>query len=282
MNKKYDVLKDTSDVDESLDEIIKTNPKKLPIAADSEENEFTNAVAKISDEVMKQVSDISLITLNDVAELKKAEAFVLETYTDVRQYRPMINKLTSVISDGRFPTADAKFWQSKAEAEVHFNELKRDMFKYDRAKVDIDEITYKIDSIAGMLEGEHEVTEQFDPNLVRFDLKRLEIKRSQYVFEMKQLEKTIKYRIEEVTDWFKIASSYESKCTYSTRDPNEHVADTHFKMLMWQVQNAKTEEERNVFEDQLKTFKRLIGNQKAYDNATKAANNATLQDKDRS
>lgn len=271
MSKKYDVLKDTSDVDDNLNEIINTNPSKLPIATDSEENEFTNAVAEISAEVLNQVSNISLITPKDIAELKKAEAFILQTYTDVRQYRPMVNKLTSVLSDGRFPTADAKFWQAKAEAEVHFNELKRDMFKYDRAKVDVDEITYKIDSITGMLEGEHEVTEQFDPNLVRFDLKRLEIKRSQYIFEMKQLEKTIKYRIEEVTDWYKIANSYESKCTYSTRDPNEHVADTHFKMLMWQVSNAETEEEKKVFEDQLKTYKRLLNNQKAFENAQKAA-----------
>ena len=270
--KKYDILSDTTDVDENLANLIE--PSKLPNAVISEKNEFAVAVDNISDEVVDQINKLTLITPKDVAELKKAQAFILQTYTDVRQYRPMVNKLTSVLTDGRFPTPDAKYWQCKAEAEVHFNELKRDTFKYNRAKVDVDELIYKIESIEGMLAGTYAVTQQFDPNLVGFDLQRLKIKLSHYQFELKQLEKSIKYRIEEVTDWHKIAKDYEGMCIYSTRDPNEHTPDTHFKMLMWQAENAKTDEEAEVFKEQLRTYQRLLNNKKAEENAKEAVNKA--------
>lgn len=258
--KKYDVLSEVHSIDDNLNEIIKATTEQLPVAKQRGKDDFMNAVDSISHEVADKVQDCSLITPNDVARLKKAQTFLLQTYTDVRQYRPMINKLTTVLSDSHFPTVDSKFWQAKSEAEVHFNELQRETFKWQRARVDLNELDYKIESTEKMLGGSlTPVGDQtFDPNLVRFDLERLKIKRSQYEFEVKQLEKSIKYRIEEITDWAKIAENFEVNCQYDTRNPDSHLAETKLKMLTYQIENAEDEEQKEMYARQRDTLIELI------------------------
>lgn len=258
--KEYDVLSEVHSVEESLNELIQAHTEELPVAKERGNDEFMVAVDAISKEVANHVQDTSLITKSDLAKLKKSQAFLFQTYTDVRQYRPMINKLTTVLSSEHFPTIDSKFWQCKSEAEVHFNELQRDTFKWQRARIDLDELDYKIESIERMLEGELTPVDNkgYDPNLVKFDLKRLQVKRSQYEFEVKQLEKSIKYRIEEVTDWAVIADSFEPKLKYNSRDPDEHIAENKLYVLEHLIQNAESEEQKAMFKGQLETLKHMI------------------------
>ena len=246
----------------NINEII-LKSETLPVAKERDENGFMQAVDSISTEVADKIQDCSLITTKDISELKKAQAFLFQTYTDVRQYRPLINKLTTVMSNSRFPTPDSKFWQAKAEAEVHFNELQRETFKWQRAKIDLNELDYKIESIERMLETEDETKkltpfDKYDPNLVKFDLQRLCVKRSQYEFEMKQLEKSIKYRIEEITDWSKVAESFELTCNYNTRDPDEHLAETKIMLLNYQIENCEDKEMKIKLTEQLKLLISMV------------------------
>jgi len=225
----------------------------------TENNVLLNQSANLSNEIISKLDNLTLITPDDVKSLKEAQSFLLSTYTDVTQFRPMVVKLCSVLTNGNFPTPDSKYWQCKSEAEVHYNELVRAYNKYERALVDIEEIDYKIKSINVAIDkGLIKKEEQFDPELAKFDLKRLEIKRKEYVFELKQLEKTIKYRIEEVSDWHKISESLKGKLQYSPTLFKEHLPEAKFKQLEYKVAEAKTEEEKAIALDQLNTFKELL------------------------
>ena len=257
---KYTVLSDVHDVDETLNEIIRATTEELPVAKSRGNDQFMNAVDTISGEVADKIQDCSLITPADLAKLKKAQTFLLQTYTDVRQYRPMINKITTVLSDSHFPTVDSKYWQAKNEAEVHFNELQRETFKWQRARVDLNELDYKIESIEKMLGDKLTPVDnqQYDPNLVRFDLDRLKIKRAQYEFEVKQLEKSIKYRIEEVTDWSVIAETFEVNCRYDTRNPDAHLAETKLNHLTARIEQSENDEEKQMYILQRKTLLDVI------------------------
>jgi len=171
----------------------------------------------------------------------------------------MVKKVTSVLTDGNFPTVDSKYWQCKVEAEVHFNELSRGMLKYERALIDIEEIDYKIKSIDDMLFNDAPTKEKFDPELIKFDKARLVIKRKEYLFELKQLEKTLKYRIEEVTDWYKISERLKPDMKSKTYD--EHVVEAHFRKLENNVKGAMESGDASRIHsahDQLNTFKRLL------------------------
>lgn len=257
--KSYEVLKDTTSVDDNLTELITSS--KLPIQVAKRELEHTLIeTSNHSVEVVDQIKSLSSITPKEVENFEKAKAFMVSSFTDVPQYRPLVTKLTSVLTDGKFPTADKKYWQCKSEAEVHFNELCRNNYKHRRAVIDLEELDYKITSIEKLLNQEIAGPQdaKLDPNLIRFDLDRLKIKREQYEFEIKQLEKNIKYRMKEITDWHQIASYIEPQCAYSTKNYEDHVPDSHYKVLEYRIKTASNEEERKIFEDQLLTFKNIL------------------------
>lgn len=257
-DKKYDVLNDVTNVDENLSELV--NTKKLPDSPNPRDKDLSLIKAdEHSGEIVDTIKSLSLIGPTDVKKLEEAKTFILSTYTDVPQYRPMVTKLTSVLTDGKFPTADKKYWQCKSEAEVHFNELCRSSYKHKRAVVDLEELDYKIKSIEDLLnESITPAGGNYDPNLVKFDLERLKIKRDQYEFEVKQLEKNMKFRIKEITDWHTVASYLEPQCRYSVKDYEEHVPESHYKVLEYRVEQANNEEERRIFQEQLDTFKNIL------------------------
>ena len=216
------------------------------------------ATEGIAFEVLDEIKKLELITLEDISRLKSAQQFAVSNFRDVPSYRPMIIKLTSVLSDANFPTIDRKYWQCKIEAEVHFNELTRDYFKYERSLVDIEEIAYKIHEIERLLNKEIEPKELMDPNILNFDKKRLIIKKSQYEYELKILEKDIKYRIQEVIDWAFISDQLVNKCEFSTVSYQEHTVKGHILFIKKKLENSETSEmEKKQLQAQLDTFTRL-------------------------
>jgi len=208
--------------------------------------------------VVEQIRGMSLIDPKEAADLQEAKTFLLSTYTDVPQYRPMVVKVASVLDDGRLSTADAKFWQCKKEAEVHFQELVNGVYKWQLAQVDLQEMDYKIASLEKLLESPKGIRDDLDPTLIGFDLQRMKIKRERYEFNVKQVEKNIKYRIEEVTDWAVIAKSLEAKCKHSTSNAQEHHVEAFYKRLEFEIDKATDEKTKQQFQSQLNTLKRLM------------------------
>lgn len=234
---------------------IVTVPHKSPLSV--------TKTSETAYEIIEEIKKLDLITPEEMARFKDAQVFALESFRDVPSYRPMIVKLTSVLNDGQFPTTDMKFWQCKKEAEVHFNELTRDYFKYERSKVDIDELAYKIQEIdemtsSGGTTGKYGQTMTYDPHLIGFDRKRLILKKAQYEFELKLLEKDIKYRLQEVIDWSFISKNLEAKCEFSTTNYQEHTIKGHIKYIQQRLKNPDLKpEEQKLLKSQLDTFNRL-------------------------
>jgi hypothetical protein len=219
-----------------------------------QDNKLLQAVTNTNFEVLEQIYKGTLISPDDVTKLKEAQDFLLSTYTDVKPFRPMITKLAGVLSNGKFATPDAKFWQCKIEAEVHFNEMIRDIHKYERAKIDLEEIVYEIERLEkGLDSGKFDESKKAE-----FQIRKLKVKKSEYEFEMKQIEKTIKGRIEEVTDWNAIAKKLAPVCQYSTTN-SDYQAESYYKFLEYQIAHSKDEKEKTQFQAQLDTFKQIIG-----------------------
>lgn len=207
--------------------------------------------------VVDQINKISLINPRDLLDLEKSKAFLVSTYSDVPQYRPMVVKVASVLDDGRLPTADSKFWQCKKEAEVHFNELVSNVYKWQISQIDLEEMDYKIASLEALLK-EDNVRSDLDPKLIEFDVRRMKVKRERYEFNIKQLEKNIKYRIEEVTDWAAIANTIESDCKHSTTNAQEYYVESFYKRLEYEIENATDEKAKLNFTSQLNTLRKIM------------------------
>ena len=213
-------------------------------------------------EIIDAIRNTDLLNETDAANIKKAQTFLLTSYKDVQIYNTRIAKVTSILSDGKFSTNDAKFWQCKMQAEVHFNEFVRGIYKLDRVKIDLEEIQYQIATIDNIVKSEENIkTIGMDAIKLGFDRRRLVNKLNQYVYEMKLLEKDIKQRLREINDWAEIAMEFEKGCKHSISNYDEHTYESHLKALTSLVNGAQTPEERKQYVDQLNTFLRLLGKQ---------------------
>jgi len=236
--------------------IIENNPLPLiqkfesPILASVTQNSF---------EIIDAIRNTELVNETDVANIKKAQTFLLTTYKDVPIYNTRIAKVTSILSDAKFITNDAKFWQCKMQAEVHFNELVRALYKLDRVKIDLEELQYQISTINNIIDNNDVEGTKLDLIKLGFDKRRLVNKLNQYVYEMKILEKDIKQRLREINDWAEISLEFEGSCEHSTSNFDEHTYGSHFVTLKKLIDNAKTPIERAQYVDQINTFLRLLG-----------------------
>lgn len=219
-----------------------------------EHNVMMTKVEEPTFEVVNKISNLTLLTPTDIKRLASAQAFIISTYTDVPEYRPLVVKMSSVLNDGNFPTPDSKFWQCKKEAEVHFNQLVTEIYKYERCVVDIEEMDYIISSSEKQIK---ENDNKIDPIKMGFEIRRMKIKREEYIFNMKILEKSIKYRINEVVEWAAIAESTSHSCKYDTKNYNAHITESLYLKLQNEIKNGD-KETSDTYIAQLSTLKRLL------------------------
>jgi hypothetical protein len=240
--------------DDLLQEVVKATASTVAVPK-RDQNALYNKVEASTSEITDKINSLTILTPADADRLAKAKAFVLSTYTDVPEYRPLVVKMASVLNDGQFPTPDSKFWQCKKEAEVHFNQMVGEVFKYERSLVDIEEMDYMIASFDKAL---NEKLTPVDPMKLSFEVRRLRIKREEYLFSMKRLEKSIKFRIQEVVEWAAIANSVEASCKYDTKDYNAHITENMYKKLKNDVENAGDADTKKMYSSQLATLERLL------------------------
>jgi len=208
--------------------------------------------------VLEEMNKISLVTPDDVAKLSAAKQFVFESHSEVPSHRTLIQKQAGVLTNGRFNTPDAKFWQCKKEAEVQFRELLRAHNKYRRACVDIKEILYKIEKLKTQLE-------ENDPNvdniLLEFDLERLLLRLEEYNMNLKILEKDIKYRIKEISDWHILSEGYKENLKHDEHNHAAHEIESFTSILVSEMHKAKkdgNESAVKMFTDQIDTLKSIL------------------------
>jgi hypothetical protein len=212
-----------------------------------------SAISNTNFDIIGTLKSKQLITPHDIKLLSDAKEFAISSYTDVPQYRPMIVKLASVLNDAQFPTADSKFWQCKAETEVHFNELVRSVYKLEMTYVDVEQLEYEIQLLSETIQNDPK-----DSVSDRMNLKRLKIKKEQVEFEIKLAEKNIKYRIEEISDWYRIADKLTPSCKYSTTNNSEYKIEDLVKRLEYETRTQTDPDKKLKFQYQLDTLKRIL------------------------
>jgi hypothetical protein len=225
------------------------------------ESKNLSLVVNASFDIINDIRNRELLTEEDANNVKKAHEFLESTYSDVIIYNPRIVKVTSILSDGKFPTNDAKFWQCKMQAEVHFNEFVRGLYKLDRVYIDMEELQWEIASFDHAIEigGELEDGRKMSVVKLGFDKRRLVNKLNQYMHEAKLLEKDIKQRLREINEWAEIAETFKKGCDHSTSNYEDHTINSHFQHIKGAVEKAKTPEEKKQYMDYLSTFMRLLG-----------------------
>lgn len=219
------------------------------------EESLEKTIEKTSLPLVEMIAQETLIQQNDLKLLTESKGFIVDAYKSVPMYRPLVIKLFGVLNNSEFPTADSKFWQCKVEAEVHANELIKDLHDLELQKIQIERAQYLLQKILAKSEEEKDPETKLQ---VGFDIREQRILISRKQFDMLQLQKRIKYRIEEVVQWRQISEKLIKSSDFKNINYAEMLAESLVNKWQQKIQDpALTQNEKSGLNNQIAMMKKL-------------------------
>ena len=203
-------------------------------------NEKRNIATKLETE-SKYLTNI--LDKEDVKEFKKLIPELQDTWKKKQMFRTETEMRFSVLSDNKYPTKAAKYWQSVREQNTHFENLVH--LSFDSRKNDVEIKKLKRD-----IKKEKDTLEQ--------ELKQVELEEKLYA--KAQMELVAKHRMREVATWSKLKKEFDDN-TFDKKDVNTHQAKSYLLGLENRVKTLTPgSSQPEVFNaiGQLESLKRVI------------------------
>jgi len=157
-----------------------------------------------------------ILDQHDVKEFKKLIPELKDTWRKKQMFRTETEMRFSVLSDNKYPTKAAKYWQSVREQNTHFENLMHLSFDARKNAVEIKKLEKKI-------------KEEKDP----LERELLEIDLEQKVYGQASMELVAKHRMREVATWSKLKKEFDDG-KFDKEDVNTHQADSYMLRLQHQ------------------------------------------------
>lgn len=187
---------------------------------------------KVSLEIVKQSDILKKEDFESLAELKDE---LKDVFIHSQGFRTPTEMEVSILNDLKFPTADAKYWQSVREQNVMFTELVRLSYRYRKNLVEIKILERDI--------------KFYKKDKLQKELMQIEI--DDKTFRARQQEKIAKDRINEIKEWHRIKANLMKDMKYSLVDVNEHqlISYTHrwIRQLEAMGDSGSPSERSNLF-----------------------------------
>ena len=172
--------------------------------------EKRNIVTKLETE-SKYLSKI--LDKQDVVQFKKLIPELQDTWMKKQMFRTETEMRFSVLSDNKYPTKAAKYWQSVREQNTHFENLVHLSFDARKNDVEIEKL-------------KRDIKKEKDP--LEKKLKQVELEEKLY--GKAQMELVAKHRMREVATWSKLKKEFHDN-TFDDRDVNTHQANSYLLRL---------------------------------------------------
>ena len=138
-------------------------------------------------------------------KLANAQENISRAFNTVTMWRTPTLLRLSVLDDISHPTPDSKYWQLVNEMYAHSTGLAELMFEIEEKQIDLDEVIV-------------DLTTEKD----NFELRRLEVKRRRYEFDLVNMQKTAKARIEELNNQSSAMEELKPLLAFGVEDQNAH------------------------------------------------------------
>jgi len=178
----------------------------------------------------------------DVKQFKTLIPELKDTWKKKQMFRTETEMRFSVLSDNRFGTNAAKYWQSVREQNSHFENLMRLSFDARKNAVEIKKLQKKIKNEKDPLEREF-----------------LEIEMEQKIYDQASMELVAKHRMREVASWAKLKKEFNDG-SFDDQDVNTHQAESYthrLEQMRKTITPGTTQPEVFNLLGQLETLKRV-------------------------
>ena len=168
--------------------------------------EKRNITTKLETE-SKYLSNI--LDKDDVKSFKKLIPELQDTWMKKQMFRTETEMRFSVLSDNKYPTRAAKYWQCVREQNTHFENLMHLSFDARKNDVEIEKLRVKIKKEKDKLEKQ-----------------LLQIELEEKVYGKASMELVAKHRMREVATWSKLKKEFHDG-SFDDRDVNTHQAQSY-------------------------------------------------------
>ena len=154
-----------------------------------------------------------LLDKSQASEFKKMVPELQDTWVKKQMFRTETEMRFSVLSDNKYGTNAAKYWQSVREQNTHFENLMHLSFEYRKNDVEIKKLQKKI---------------KMEKNPLEKELYQIELEEKLY--GRANMELVAKARMREISTWSKLKKEYHDG-TFDDRDVNTHQAESYMHQL---------------------------------------------------
>jgi len=158
----------------------------------------------------------NILDKKDVQHFKKLIPELKDTWMKKQMFRTETEMRFSVLSDNKYPTRAAKYWQSVREQNTHFENLMRLSFDARKNMIEIKKLERKIRKEKDSLEKQ----------LLQIDLE-------EKVYSQASMELVAKHRMREVATWSKLKLEFDDG-NFDKKDVNKHQAYSYLLRLQEQ------------------------------------------------
>ena len=155
----------------------------------------------------KYLSDI--LDVEDVKQFKSLIPELKDTWKKKQVFRTETEMRFSVLSDNKYPTRAAKYWQCVREQNTHFENLMHLSFEARKNDVEIEKLRIKIKKEKNKLEKQ-----------------LLQIELEEKIYGKAGMELVAKHRMREVATWSKLKKEFHGG-SFDDRDVNTHQAQSY-------------------------------------------------------
>lgn len=190
---------------------------------------------------MNNYTDLSLleqlVDAQSLQQLSAIKAELLHNFEVGQLFRSRWEMENSVLNDIKFPTPDAKYWQSVREQQVHFGELVMLAFEHRKTKARIKLLLAKQAKLylPPSQRGLGDLTDA--EQAARAELLQIEIERLQYI--LLHQARTAKDRIREILSWHDIMQRLRLLMKHGIDSYEEHQAESYYLRFQRERQIAQ-------------------------------------------
>ena len=151
----------------------------------------------------------NILDQDDVKDFKKLIPELQDTWHKKQMFRTETEMRFSVLSDNKYPTKAAKYWQSVREQNTHFENLVHLSFDARKNEVEIKKL-------------QRDIKKEKDP--LEVELKQIELEEKLY--GKASMELVAKHRMREVATWSKLKKEFDDG-KFNKQDVNDHQAESY-------------------------------------------------------
>lgn len=177
---------------------------------------------------LKTIEDTHLLSGKQMVNLEEIKADLVVGFEDIITRRSKYLMEVSVLTDTKFPTPDAKYWQAILERDVQFRNMLSESFDYQEKEAEVQILNIRYNNL---------IATDTELSLAKANKLQIQIRREE--MDLTFMQKNASERYDEIINWTDIINDLKPQLKYNGHDQNEHMSESYLIKFALETQMIK-------------------------------------------